>query len=102
MLTDKDIQKMKGVFPTKEDLNQALSNRVIKEMEIFATKEDLEKFVTKDEFRKAISGLHSAIDAYAKKADAYFQEMVMLAHKVDRLEKWVQQLAKKVGMELEP
>lgn len=80
MLDKKDIQKM---------------------IEIFTTKEDLESFVTKDEFREAISGLHTAIDAYAKKADAYFQEMLMLAHKVDRLEKWVCEMAKKIGMKLE-
>ena len=48
-----------------------------------------------------INELMNAIDAYAKKADAYFQEMVMLAHKVDRLEKWVSQIAKKLGMKLE-
>lgn len=45
--------------------------------------------------------LTDAVDAYAKKADAYFQEMVMLAHKVDRLEKWIQQIADKVGIKLE-
>ena len=48
-----------------------------------------------------INELMNAIDAYAKKADAYFQEMVMLAHKVDRLEKWVNEIAKKLGMKLE-
>ncbi len=48
-----------------------------------------------------INGLMTAIDAYAKKADTYFQEMVMLAHKVDRLEKWINQIAEKVGIKLE-
>lgn len=80
MLEDKDIQKM---------------------IRVFATKEDLENFITKDEFREAISGLHSAIDAYAKKADAYFQEMVSLAQKVDRHEKWFHQVAEKLGIKLE-
>jgi len=80
MLDEKDIQKM---------------------IEVFATKEDFERLVTKEEFREAISGLHSAIDAYAKKVDTYAQEMVMLAHKVDRLEKWVNEIAKKLGMKLE-
>ena len=37
--------------------------------------------------------LLTAIDAYAKKADTYFQEMVMLTHKIDRHEKWLQQVA---------
>ena len=80
MLEDKDIQKM---------------------IEIFATKEDLESFVTKDEFREAISGLHAAIDAYAKKVDTYAQEMIMLAHKVDRHEKWLHQIAEKLSIKLD-
>ena len=36
-----------------------------------------------------------------KKADTYFQEMVMLSHKVDRNEKWIQQLSNKLGIKLE-
>ncbi len=48
-----------------------------------------------------INNLLNAIDAYAKKADTFFQEMVMLAHKVDRLERWIQQIAKATGVKLE-
>jgi len=36
-----------------------------------------------------------------KKADAYFQEMVMLSKKVDRQEKWIKIIADKVGVKLE-
>ena len=48
-----------------------------------------------------VNGLMTAIDAYAKKADAYFQEMVALSHKVDRHEKWFHQIAEKLGIKLE-
>ena len=48
-----------------------------------------------------INELINAIDAYAKKADTYFQEMVMLSHKVDRQEKWIHQIAEKLGLKLE-
>lgn len=48
-----------------------------------------------------IHELMKSIDTYAKKADTYFQEMVMLSHKVDRHEKWIQQLAEKLGVNLE-
>jgi len=48
-----------------------------------------------------VNNLLNAIDAYAKKADTYFQEMVMLSHKVDRHEKWIQQIADKLGVKLE-
>jgi predicted nucleic acid-binding Zn-ribbon protein len=89
MLDDKDIQKMQEVFPTKEDLKQAFSEHTFKEMEIFTTKDDLKgavvNLVTKDDF----NNLQTSVDAYTQKADTYFQEMTMLTHKVNRLEKWI-------------
>ena len=56
-----------------------------------------ERMATKEDF----NNLQTAVDAYAKKADTYFQEMVMLSHKVNRLEKWIQEIAEKVGIKLE-
>lgn len=83
MLTNEDIQKI-----------------IEAQREVFATKEDFENF--REEMRKNFSDMLTAVDSYAKKADAYFQEMLMLAKKVDRLEKWVMQIAEKVGIKLEP
>lgn len=80
MLDDKDIQKLIEVFATRDEV---------------ATKQDLEAL--RGDFRN----LQSSVDAYAKKADTYFQEMVMLSHKVNRLEKWIQEIAEKVGIKLE-
>lgn len=80
MLTNEDIQKLVEVFATKEDLKQIA--------------EDL---VKKEDFIE----LQTSIDVYAKKADTYFQEMVVLSHKVERLEKWLQKVADKVGIKLE-
>ena len=51
--------------------------------------------------KEDINNLMSAVDAYAKKADGYFQEMLMLSHKVDRHEKWLLQIADKLGIKLE-
>ena len=48
-----------------------------------------------------VDTLKNAVDAYAKKADTYFQEMVMLSHKVDRHEKWFHLFAEKLGVKLE-
>jgi len=45
--------------------------------------------------------LMNAVDAYAKRADTYFQEMVALSHKVDRHEKWFHQVAEKLSIKLE-
>jgi len=79
MLENEDIQKLVNVFATKEDLKEAVRD--------LSTKEDF-------------NNLLNAVDGYAKKADTYFQEMVMLSHKVDRHEKWIQQLADKIGLKL--
>jgi len=64
MLTEKDIKKI-------IEANQ----------EVFPTKGDFEDF--REEMRKSFSDLQTAVDAYAKRADTYFQEMVALSHKVD-------------------
>lgn len=80
MLANEDIQKLIDVFATKEDLKEAVKN--------LSTKEDFNKLLTD-------------VDSYAQKADTYFQEMVMLAHKVERHEKWIQQLADKLGIKLQ-
>ena len=82
MLTDEDIKKI-------IEANQ----------EIFSTKEDFESF--REEMRKSFSDLQTSVDAYAQKADAFFQEMVALSRKVDRHEKWLQQIATKLGIKLE-
>lgn len=80
---------------TEEDIKKIIeANR-----EVFATKEDFESF--REEMRKAFSELQDSVDAYAKKADDYFKEMVALSHKVNRHEKWIHQLAEKLGIKLE-
>lgn len=57
----------------------------------------LENTATKDDLNR----LTGAVDSYAKKVDDYTQEMLMLAHKVDRLEKWINQIAASTGVKLE-
>ena len=64
--------------------------------EIFATREEIDqKFY---EMRQDFSTLQSAVDRYAKRADAYFQEMVALSHQVKRHERWLHQIAEKLGI----
>lgn len=48
-----------------------------------------------------VQNLMTAVDKYAEKADAYFQEMLMLSQKIDRHEKWLHQVAEKLGIKLE-
>lgn len=80
MLTDEDIKKLIEVFSTREEMKEMMGN-----------------LVTKEDF----NNLQTSVDAYAKKADAFFQEMLMLANKVDRHEKWLLQIAEKLGIKLE-
>jgi len=80
MLDDKDVQKLIEVFITRKEFNEKISN--------LATKEDVDKILT-------------AIDGYAKKVETFAQEMIVLAHKVDRHEKWILQIAEKLGVKLE-
>ena len=63
-----------------------------------------EVFVTKDEFsalRSDVRELIISVDNYSRRADTYFQEMVMMSQKVSRLERWIEQIAKKVDIKLE-
>ncbi len=53
------------------------------------------------ELKENFNLLQSSVDAYAVKADKYFQEMVMLSHKVDRHEKWIHLMAEKLGIKLD-
>lgn len=51
--------------------------------------------------KKDFVNLQTPADNYAKKADIYFQEMVVLARKVDPHGKWTRQIAEKLGIKLE-
>ncbi len=57
-----------------------------------------QKFI---EQKKEFNSLQTSVDAYAHRADAYFQEMVMLSHQYNRHEKWIQMLAEKLNVKLE-
>ncbi len=54
------------------------------------------------ELHKSFNELQESVDDYAGKADAYFQEMIMLNHRVDRLEKWIMQIAGQMDIKLKP
>lgn len=53
------------------------------------------------ELKNNFNLLQTSVDAYATKADTYFQEMVMLSEKVNRHDKWLLQIAEKLGIKLE-
>jgi len=53
------------------------------------------------ELKENFDLLQKSVDAYAVKADKYFQEMTMLSEKVNRHDKWLSQIAEKLGLKLE-
>jgi len=57
-----------------------------------------ERFNSLEEMFKDLQG---AVDAYAKRADTYFQEMVMLSHQINRHERWIRKIAEKINVKLE-
>jgi hypothetical protein len=81
MLDKKDIQ---NIVEATTKANKA----------IFATKEDF------DDLRRDFSDLQTSVDTYAKKANDYFQEMVVMNNNYHRLEGWIHQVAEKAGVVL--
>jgi len=54
-----------------------------------------------DGMEQHFNDLQTSVDAYAKRADGYFQEMLLLSHKVDRHERWLHQIAEHLGVKLD-
>jgi len=69
--------------------------------EVFATKDEIKEMISPLVTKEDFNDLQTSVDAYAVRADKFFQELVMLTHKVDRHEKWLLQIAEKLGIKLE-
>ena len=78
MLTDEDIKKLTDVFATRLEFDT--------------------KF---DAMHQSFSDLQTAVDAYAKKADTYFQEMAAMRHAINRHEEAIKKIAEKTGVKLD-
>ena len=50
---------------------------------------------------KRFDTLTNIIDGYASKIDSYAQEMAAMDHKINRLERYIQVLADKAGVDLD-
>ena len=94
MLTNEDIEKLKETLATKEDLAKLLS---LEEFGQFQ-REVKEEFFN---LREAIQTLTVSVDRLAKAVEDMHQEYLALTAKVDRHEKWIQQIAEKLGIKLQ-
>lgn len=53
-----------------------------------------------DDQSNSINELRNDVDGYAKQAETYMQEMLAISHKMDRLERWINEIAEKTGVRL--
>ncbi|OGE80914.1 MAG: hypothetical protein A3H72_02240 [Candidatus Doudnabacteria bacterium RIFCSPLOWO2_02_FULL_48_8] len=79
MLTDEDIVKIVKAVTKAE-------------VELFPSKADFE------DLRKDFRSLQTSVDNYSKKTDDYHLELAVYKHKVNQLEAWVKEAAKKLGL----
>jgi len=98
---DERFKEVDERFNQVDERFKEVDERFDRLFSVFATKEDLERAIQGLSTKEDFNNLLAAVDAYTKKADTYFQEMIMLSHKVDRNEKWILQLAQKLGVKLQ-
>ena len=97
MLEDEDIKKLKEELATKEDLEN-LTTRILSSV---ATKEDFAELNQEiAHLREVVQSLTVSVDKLAKVVDDTRVEYAAISSKIDRHEKWIHQLAERLGMKL--
>ena len=81
MLTSEDIQKLMAVLATKEDLN------------------DLRQDV--NGLRESVQALTISVDRLVSAVSDLKTEYAAITNQIDRHEKWLHQIAEKLGIKLE-
>lgn len=104
MLTQEDIQKLKNVLSTKEDvqeLKQEVNAKFDRAFEVFATREDVRELKEDiDGLREMVQVLVTSVDKLVKAVSDLSIEYAAISHQLSRHEKWIEQIAEKVGMKL--
>lgn len=92
---DQRFQMIDHRFESQEQFNVKLMNkfnkldgRLTRVEETMATKDDIHR-------------IENSLDGYASKIDTYAMEMAAMQHKIDRLEKYIQVIAQKTGVDLD-
>ena len=83
---------------TKELERRFDENAKIMLHEFSKIREDIQ--ILDERVTKGVENIQKSVDAYAKRTDGYMQEMLALAHKVDRIERWKLQIAQETGIKL--
>ncbi|MBI4919990.1 hypothetical protein HY838_01735 [Candidatus Azambacteria bacterium] len=98
---DDQFSKIDDQFSKIDDQFSKIDDQFSKIDDRFSSIDSQLEYLKENKADKSdFNNLLTAVDAYAQKADTYFQEMVMLSHKVDRHEKWLQEIADKLGVKL--
>jgi CII-binding regulator of phage lambda lysogenization HflD len=94
---DKRFDQLDQKFEKKFEKNDQKLEKII--LKLLEFDEKIEN--VRSDFKKDFSVLHTAVDQYSIRADNYFQEMLVLSRQFDRHDKWIRQIADKIGIKLE-
>lgn len=96
MITDQDIEKLKGVFATKDDIAN------------MATKDDIadieSRMVTKDDFeglKEMVQGIAVGVDKLMRAEESRKIEDASMKVKTDRHETWIKTASEKIDVPFE-
>ncbi|MFA4905877.1 MAG: hypothetical protein WC645_05180 [Candidatus Margulisiibacteriota bacterium] len=93
-ITDKDIEKLKGTFATKDDLDRFATKEDLKR---FATKEDLKRFATKDDLAEFKGAVITRLDRVMGELEKGREDRVLAKAKDDEQDGRLDRLEAKVG-----
>ena len=94
MLTDEDVKRLKEVLATKEDLSKIVTLEEFGQFKV-EIKQDF------DALRESVQALTVSVDKLVKAVDDLRTDYVAITNQVNRHEKWFQQIAGKLGIKLE-
>lgn len=98
MLNDQDIKKLSLILATKSDIKEVKddldSKFIILKSDIQNVKKDVEGL------RESIQGMMVAVDNLAKVISDLRLEYVAISTQLTRHERWIKQIAEKVGLNL--
>lgn len=99
MLTDQDIKNLieanKRVFPTKEEFKNLTVAVADLKVDMETVKSDL------GELKETVQALTVAIDGLTKAINDLRAEYSAIVSRIERHEKWIKEIADKVGVKLE-
>ena len=108
MLTDQDIEKLKAVFLTKEEVNKFATREEMRKefdafaaraVQLFATKQDVEEVKERlSRVGEAVDKILIAVDGIARNIDN--MEVPALKHQLSKHERWHQQVAEHLNIKL--